>query len=299
MKKYLIMFAAAAAAVALVSCNKDKEQEADTTGGVSVAASNLVAYFPLNSEKDVVTLGEGVSYAGIGGKAEFTTKGFRGGAYNNSSADHETQAYLKLNVGKDFLSKMSSFTVSAWINTPTNRGGIVTFDGGTDANWGAWDLFFDGGDDAGTVLKGYMLSTKTEWGGFYPNYKGAEVAQNKWIQVAFSYDENSSYANLYVNGTLVGNIDEETGKVLGTNLCWAGPADADGNQDKVGKVVLPEVTSLYIGAFASRETGKSQETWLSYFAGKIDEVRVFNKALSEDEMQKLYKAEVAVADGLD
>jgi len=298
MKRYFILLAAAVAAVAIVSCKKDNAEEVDTTGGVSVAADNLVAYFPLNSETDVITLGEGVEYVGLGGKGEFNEKGFRGGAYNNSSADHETQAYLQLNVPTDFLSKLSSFTVSAWVNTPTNRGGIVTFDGGTDPNWGAWDLFFDGGDDAGTILKGYMFSTKTEWGGFYPNYKGAEVAQNQWIQVAFSYNEETSYANLYVNGVLVGTPNEE-GVIEGTNLCWAGPADADGNQAKVGAVVLPDVSKLYIGAFASRETGMSAETWLSYFAGKIDEIRVFNKALSDDEMMKLYKAEVAVSDGLD
>ncbi len=53
---------------------------------------------------------------------------------------------------------------------------------------------------------------------------------------------------------------------------------------------------MYIGAFASRETGKSSESWLSYFAGKIDEIRVFNKALSEEEMLALYKAEVKVSD---
>lgn len=296
--KKLFLVLAAFAAVAVVSCKKDGQNDVDTTGGVSVGAENLVAYFPLDSKTAVVTKGEGVSFAELGGKGEFAAKGARGGCYNNSSANHDTQAYLKLNVPKDFLKKLTSFTVGAWVNTSTNRGGIVTFDGGTDANWGAWDLFFDGGSETATTLKGYLFNNGTEWGGFYPTYNGAEVALNKWIYLTYTYDEATSYANLYVNGVLVGPKDE-TGKVLGTNLCWAGPADEAGNQEKLGKLNLSEVSSLYIGAFASRETGMSSESWLSYFAGKIDEVRIFNKGLNEQEVKALFQAEVKAADNIE
>lgn len=298
MKKYLLIIAAAVAALAISSCKKggDDDKKVDTTGGVNVAADNLVAYLPLNSEEDVITLGEGISYLEMGGEAEFNAKGFRGGAYNNKSANHDTQAYLKFSVPQKFLANMSSFTVTAWVNSPSQRGGILTFDGGTDANWGAWDMFYDGGDNDGTVFKGYLFSTKTEWGGFFPNFKTEAVVANQWIQVGFSYDENTSWANLWVNGILLGNIDKETNEILGTSTCWAGPEDAEGNQEKVGKIVMPDVSLMYLGAFASRETGKSTESWLSYFAGKIDEVRIFNKALSAEEMLALYKAEVKVSD---
>jgi hypothetical protein len=298
MKKYFLLIAAAVAALAISSCKKDGDgdKKIDTTGGVNVAADNLVAYFPLNSEEDVITLGEGISYLEMGGEAEFNANGFRGGAYNNKSANHETKAYLKFSVPQKFLANMSSFTVTAWVNSPSQRGGIVTFDGGTDANWGGWDMFYDGGDDKGTTFKGYMFSTKTEWGGFFPNFKSEAIVANQWIQVGFSYDENTSWANLWVNGILLGNIDKETNEILGTSTCWAGPEDAEGNQEKVGKIVMPDVSLMYLGAFASRETGKSAESWLSYFAGKIDEVRIFNKALSAEEMLALYKAEVKVSD---
>ena len=52
---------------------------------------------------------------------------------------------------------------------------------------------------------------------------------------------------------------------------------------------------MYIGAFASRETGASNETWLSYLAGKVDEIRIWNKALSEEEVSALYTAELTVS----
>lgn len=295
--KKILFIAAAVAAVMAVSCGKDPQKE-DKTGGVSVAAENLVAYFPLDSQEAAITLGAGVTFAELGGKGEFTAAGARGGCYQNATADHEKQAYLKLNVPQNFLKNLTSFTVGAWVNAPTQRGGIVTFDGGSDANWGAWDLFLDGGDANGTTLKGYLFNNGTEWGGFYPSYNGPEVAQNKWIYLTYTYDEATSYANLFVNGVLVGPKDDD-GNILGTNLCWAGPADAEGNQAKLGKLNLSEVSCLYIGAFASRETGKSSETWLSYFAGKIDEIRIFNKGLSEAEVKALFQAEVKAADNLD
>ncbi|MBO4475290.1 MAG: LamG domain-containing protein [Bacteroidales bacterium] len=295
MKKFFFFAAVAVAASAVVSCDPVKP---DTTGGVSVGADNLVAYFPLDSQEKAITLGEGVTVAELGGKGAFVEAGARGGCYSNSSLSHDTQAYLKLNVPADFLKKLTSFTFGAWVNAPTERGGIITFDGGSDANWGAWDLFFDGGDDTGVTLKGYLFNNGTAWGGFYPTYKGPEVAKNKWIYVTYTYDEVSSYANLYVNGTLVGNADEE-GNIAGTNLCWAGPADDNGNQEKLGKLNLSEVSCMYIGAFASRETGKSSESWLSYFAGKIDEIRIYNKALSNQEIKALFQAEVQAADNLD
>ncbi|NLZ50832.1 MAG: hypothetical protein GX899_03885, partial [Rikenellaceae bacterium] len=64
-------------------------------------------------------------------------------------------------------------------------------------------------------------------------------------------------------------------------------------------ISLFNASSCYVGAHAQRVSGASAETWLSYLAGKVDEVRLFNKGLSANEVQALYRAEVAAADGLD
>ena len=155
MKKFFFFATMAVAASAIISCEPVKP---DTTGGVAVGAENLVAYFPLDSQEKAITLGEGVSVSELGGQGQFTEAGARGGCYVNASKSHDTQAYLKLNVPADFLKKLTSFTFGAWVNAPTERGGIMTFDGGTDPNWGAWDLFLDGEGDAGVTLKGYLFN---------------------------------------------------------------------------------------------------------------------------------------------
>ena len=295
MKKYFLL-AAAVAAVAIVSCGKNDKDEKAAENADS-AKKALIAYLPLDSAENALAKGDGFSVVGLGGAGEFNAAGFKGGCYNNSAADIDTQAYLKLNAPEQFLKGLSSFTFSAWINSPAQRGGIITFDGGEDANWGAWDLFFDGGDtENGTKLKGYFYNTTTLWKGFYPEYMGLEVAQNKWIQVVFSYDEKTSHANLYVNGVLVGIPDKETGEIGFTCDCYAQDVDKDGNQPKVGALKLAKVSCMYIGAFASRETGKSSESWLNYFAGKIDEIHIYNRALTDKEVTAVYKDEVLNSD---
>ena len=52
---------------------------------------------------------------------------------------------------------------------------------------------------------------------------------------------------------------------------------------------------LYIGGWASKIEGKAADEWLNYFPGAIDELRVFNKALSEAEVLSLYKEELKVS----
>ena len=58
-----------------------------------------------------------------------------------------------------------------------------------------------------------------------------------------------------------------------------------------------DCNALYLGGWASRIEGKASDTWLNYFCGSIDEVRFYNKALSETEMLELYKQELKVALG--
>jgi len=284
MKKFFMLFVAAVAAVTLISCNPEDKKK-DTSGGVDVAKDNLVAYFPLNSAEDCVTLGEGVSFDALGGVGKFGT-GARGGCYE-STGDVNTNAFLKLDVPATFVRNLSSFTLSAWIFPNDYRGGIFTVgssDSVVDANWGSFDLFLDGGnDDEGATLKGYFYNDNTtaDWHGFYPWVKG--ITKLTWQFVTMTYDENTSKLMLYVNGAKVYEQDVLLG---------------DG-KDGAGKVTLLNATCCYIGAFAQRMTGASAEEWLSFFSGKIDEIRLFNIGLSEAEVASLYRAEVAVTDGLD
>ena len=288
MKKLFMLFAAIAA-LTIVACNKD-DKKVDPTGGVDVCPDNLVAYFPLNSAEDCIVTGAGVTLDGLGGAAKFGV-GARGGCYE-STGNIDTEAYLKLNVPANFVRTLSAFTLSAWIFPNDYRGGIFTVgssDEGVDANWGALALFLDGGNpDDGAILKGYFYNDApgAVWHGFYPWVSG--ITALAWQFVTMTYDSATSKLMLYVNGTPAYEQD-----------VFLGPADEEGNQAAAGEIAMLNATCCYIGAFAQRMTGASAETWLSFYSGKIDEVRIFNKGLSETEVAQLYRAEVAVTDGLD
>ena len=66
-----------------------------------------------------------------------------------------------------------------------------------------------------------------------------------------------------------------------------------GDKIAFGKCIPEDATALYVGAWASWvEKYVGAADWQMYYAGSIDEIRFFNKALSETEMAELYKEEV-------
>ena len=113
----------------------------------------------------------------------------------------------------------------------------------------------------------------------------AYAAKDKWIHVARTYDATTGAWVTYANGL-------KTFEGLFT--------PKNDGKDPVGAInaaFASDCNALYLGGWASRIEGKASDTWLNYFCGSIDEVRFYNKALSETEMLELYKQELKVALG--
>ncbi|WP_081820730.1 LamG-like jellyroll fold domain-containing protein [Sediminibacter sp. Hel_I_10] len=89
--------------------------------------------------------------------------------------------------------------------------------------------------------------------------QSAVVQKNQWIHIAMAYSNTKNTMELYVNGELV--------------------ADRD-----VNGAINNDTTPFTMG--------KRANTNLNYFHGNLDEVRLFNKALSEDEIHKLVYQEI-------
>ena len=63
-----------------------------------------------------------------------------------------------------------------------------------------------------------------------------------------------------------------------------------------GKCIPEDATAFYVGGWSSWiESYQGAADWQSFFSGSIDEIRFFNKALSEQEIQALRKEEIAIA----
>ncbi|MDO5971711.1 LamG-like jellyroll fold domain-containing protein [Flavivirga aquimarina] len=82
---------------------------------------------------------------------------------------------------------------------------------------------------------------------------------NQWVHVAATYSDSNSIFNLYINGS------------LSKSVSITGALDSDSSSFTIGR---------------------QPDTDNSYFHGYIDEVRVFDKALTENELKKMVHQEI-------
>ncbi|MDD3531989.1 MAG: LamG domain-containing protein, partial [Candidatus Shapirobacteria bacterium] len=146
---------------------------------------------------------------------------------------------------------------------------------------GAW--VYRKGNGASTA--GYILSksdnaaTNHQYGLYYQNtgafcymimnsanacFSNSSIVDNQWHHVAMTYDRSSSQIKLFINGQL-----KDTGTV---------------NNDIVGTS-----SNVYIGC-----RGNSPPSTNHHFNGLIDDVRIYNYALTDDQIKTLYNDGVAV-----
>lgn len=297
MKKYLsFLFTAATAVALIVAC--DKNGNGDNNGGLSpddpatIKSENLIAYFPFESEAEAVKTGTGISYSKKAGAAGFV-KGIRGNAYANTAADVANFSYLEFNLAENNTIKdMSSFTLSCWVKSPapTDSPAMFSINGG-DANMGSLLIMYEGwGCNADSLyVKPYLFDAGSrEWKGHDIGLANANFTTDRWFHLVYSYNEVDSKISLYANG-----------KFVADNGRWAGP-EVDGQQEPLGKLELDAAMSkLYIGAWFNNLDGTHSDGWRKSYPGSMDELRIWNTALTLEEIESLYRKEVLIADGIE
>lgn len=261
----------AAFTLAMVSCQKkfDPKDYApkETFGGYEsareVAASNLVAYFAF----------EGGLVDSVSNTAAINTN-------TSNSPGIKGQGML---VGLDkyalftptgAIKNLESMTVAFWVNTPVNSAGIqepICFVNPTQF-WGNLDMFFDAQSDASSVFKNHLLNSSNAdvW---LPDSK-INSPWDKWMHLALTYDHASGKFVFYVNGA---------------PLTTATPSGFPGlNFANVPVIVLGTVQFM---TDPNLTTGTTPQSWASFLLGVMDELRIYNKALSGDDIKALYNLE--------
>ena len=265
----------------MFSCKDNKDPVDDGKIDPStIAASNLIAYFPFESETGSISKGEGITFGKKGGAASFVD-GRRGKAYKGSP----NGAYLEYNLAASNPFKTAKgFTVAAWIKTPPADGAGMIFQmNGGDDFMGNLCLFLEGGcDNESLDIKGYLYSaTPPEWKGHDIRIKDEAFLSDKWVHIAISYDNTTSTLALWASGLLVH-----------TSIRYFGPEPETGSQPLLGNLQFGQnMTKINIGAWKQQIAEEGQD-WMKYYPGLLDELRIYNKALSETEMKALYDAEV-------
>lgn len=319
MKKTFLMIAAVAAAFMFASCDKNgKEGGKDSDKSeVTINAKNLIVYMPFDDAAKPMTIGEGLTFKGKSGKADFV-KGQKGKAYSNTGNSTNSEAYLTFDIAANSpVRKMTSFTISTWVKAPlgvwneagdSKAGCLLGFNQGDAAQMGALDILVENGGNADNLnMKIYLWSAceecmKSHWNGqsfdlnqVIPGSDPQEKAiipgctTDKYFHFVYTYDEATSTMAMWANG-----------KLLFDSVRWAAPAPEVGEQPALGPFVLdPKCDKLYIGAWAlqvedaEKASGKG---WMGYYQGACDELRIYNKAFTADEVATLYKQEIKALD---
>jgi len=222
--------------------------------------SGMVSWWPGEGDaNDIVGTNNGALQNGLDFAEGEVGKAFN---YTSNTMDVRVPASDSIDVGNG-----AGFTVELWVNptaAPLN-GNAPLVEWNDDTYWGV-HLAVNYNGEPGNL---YANVVDDGGGWHFINSGGGALTSNIWQHVALTYDKASGVAVLYVNGAIAAqeNLGSYTPRTAGRNL-------------HIGRRVAP--------------AGDADNT----FDGLIDEVSLYNRALSGDEIASIYNAGSAGKSGL-
>jgi hypothetical protein len=262
---------ALALSFAVSSCTKKFEPSsyapALNIGGYSsskqVASANLIAQWSfddstIDSVSKTVGTPTGTSFsAGVKGKA----------------LQVAANGYVVSNTPTD-VQNLKSFTTMLWFKSDLNTVATGLIDiANSAAGWGNLTIFLENGGDATKGLIKFHINSnsKEAWSEVYT----VPSPWKKWNHLALSYNQATSDFTLYLNGSKIGNA---------LNVPNYGPITFQ----NAAKMVFG---TLQFQTTPSLSTTAGKESWAGSIIGQLDEVKIFNKALTVDEISSITKLE--------
>ena len=171
-------------------------------------------------------------------------------------------AYIVVENNVDIqLKSADTYTVAAYVKPSDTNHGDILYHGLGCSTWASWFLGMQGGEpDAALVPDSFVFAVRTANGGAYTGISTTASAGD-WMHVAATYDGTA--LRLYVDG-----IEEES---LETD-----------------SVPYESTEKLYMGG----DSGCGGRAW---YTGLLDDVRIYNRALTSAEIVNLVKGLTAVS----
>lgn len=318
-KIYIFLVAILFTLQLFVSCTKDSIDKTNSpipyeaiggyTNSDDIAPSNLVAKLSfennLTDSKNNITgsMGTNIAYA----------TGVKGNAYNGSNSEER----YAIADASSAITTLNNYTISFWMNTantvdPATPGqgkgaqGIFTIVRPLEF-WGGINLFLENPDSA--FPNRIRLKLGVENGRAGVAWRGQSVIMNldnnlnTWIHVTFTYDSATSLVTGYLNGQLAANLSgfayAPANGVVGSAPWFAdnpGGIDNPNNAPKYGGFEMVGTNGKVVFGTHQFETtppqnNGSQQDWATSYAGLIDEFRIYNTALSVNDVRSLYLLE--------
>jgi hypothetical protein len=295
-----LMLAIMIAPFSFYSCDSDDDAKDELSANdklVKAVSENLILHFNFEDNADDVA---GKRKGTATDKVKYT-KGWIGKAYQGAEG-----ASIKVPLtASDDLQKLTSFTYSVWLDLPDTwdggAGGIF-FLADTKDFWGNIALFNDGYSEGDSVMikTFFNKSDATKWKGQWIESK-RDFPKTKWFHLAASYDAATSVFKFYVNGKAIFEDIRTDGPALDANgeEIVVAPEDPytvkEAAKNKLGALKFTQCDYFLIGDFHQVIFG-SGDDWMKNFAGQIDELKIYNKSLTDEEVSAVFNAELNLAD---
>jgi hypothetical protein len=222
----------------------------ESTGILPSLSSGLMLYYPFT--------GNASDQSGNGNHGTVT-----GATLSSDRFNHPNSAYffdgindLVLSANNITISGNSPKSMSVWINASSYKDDMATICGWGDASsTGALALLHLYKVNSRICFHGHQGYGQTNDFFSHPN----SAPLNDWIHIGWKYD--GVWAFLYINGIKTDSLDPTSSLITASNNFKVGFDPSPFNP---------------LGG------------WNQYFHGKIDDIRVYNRALSDIEMWNLY-----------
>ena len=274
LNKYSLMACLAFATILVSSCYEKFDPDSYApplniggfTSSKEIAPANLVGYWAFDGN-----LVDSVSgNAGTNTGTSFT-KGIKGQCMQGAK-----DSYVLFDPGAA-ITEMKSFTITYWVNSPLNVDGIVGLVNlsNTENFWGNIDMFFENGaTQDGAKFRAHITNNGAAGPEHWISKDGLPAIFGNWVSFAISYDDASHTFKYYVNGSvIVTDVDPGFGSL---------------NFENSGPIVFGTVQFQTTPSLTS---GSDSQPWASFLTGTLDEVRIYNTALTDNEVNSLVKLE--------
>ncbi len=232
-----------------------------------IKLSALVAYWPFDGSLRETVSGQEALNSGTN-----FANGFKGQALNLNVAN---KSYVTFNPGAA-ITGLQSFTISFWVNPVfvdqnSDNGidgilGLVNLSNPTGF-WGNIDWFVENGSNPTSArIVAHVVSGANETWMSVANYRGLF---DGWTNHTLTYNSTTSQFKYYINGSVGATA----------TAGWTGPIQFTGSGPMVFGAVQFQ-TNPSIGCCGN-------QPWASYLTGQLDEVRIYNSALTDDEVRAL------------
>ncbi|MEA4935176.1 MAG: LamG domain-containing protein [Paludibacter sp.] len=277
------------------SCEeKEPDPYEGKTNPSTIASSNLIAYWGFeNSPKDEI------GQRGVATSAVTYPVGRRGNAFKGAEG-----AYISFDLpATDKLATLKTFTAAMWVKAPKVPAGkgIPVFFQLSGNGWeGALSIFQDnlGDNSADSIrMKGFFGKAGVPWAGQWWDKSNSSFLADRWFHFVINYDNATSIATIYVNGNA---YKFETLSAYDSAVRYQndpGSATNVNGAAKLGDLNLPlrETNNKgIIGYWAIKAFYGGTDDWQGYYTGTLDELRIYDRALTAAEVKALYDAEITV-----